>query len=153
MLKRVMFFLLLSSGLFLTSCGNQQPAEQQAEATEEASEAMSEAPEAMGEWDQLMDAYHDVMSGTFHPAEEGDLAPLKERYKELAERSTAWAAVAIPEKHQGKELETMMTTLQAESKAIGALVESGASDEDLNKAIVALHDVYHGIVGACMDEH
>jgi hypothetical protein len=31
------------------------------------------------------------------------------------------------------------------------MVEGGSSDEDLKEAIIALHDVFHGIMGACKD--
>lgn len=143
------FFFLLLAGLFLTACGN-QPAEQQDANT---ATAEAEAPEVASAWDQAMEAYHDVMSGTFHPAEEGDLAPLKERSGELAKASAAWAALPVPEVHAGKGLESMMSQLQTGSAAIGELVQQGASDEELTEAIVALHDVFHGIVGACREAH
>ena len=47
------------------------------------------------EWKELS-AFHGVMSQTFHPAEEGDLKPIRERSGELVEKAKAWKASAIP---------------------------------------------------------
>ncbi len=102
-------------------------------------------------WDEAMDSYHDVMAATFHPAEENNLAPLKERYKELVDQSISWGEISIPEKHQGKELENRLEELKSQSISLSEMIEGGSSDEDLKEAIVALHDVFHGIMGACKD--
>ncbi len=42
-----------------------------------------------------MKAFHAVMAGTFHPAEEGDLKPLKEKAAELQKAAEAWQASKI----------------------------------------------------------
>ncbi|MEY2904599.1 MAG: hypothetical protein RJA52_615 [Bacteroidota bacterium] len=116
--------------------------------TEEKIVETQETP-ATDPWDQAMDAYHDVMSVTFHPAEEGNLAPLKERHKELADLSQSWGQVEVPEKFQGRDLENMLEELKSQSVALSEMVEGGSTDEDLTEAITALHDVFHNIMGAC----
>jgi hypothetical protein len=45
--------------------------------------------QANDKWAEL-EAYHDVMSQTFHPAEEGKLEPIRKRAGELAEKARQW---------------------------------------------------------------
>lgn len=135
-------FLLATLISLLAACANSSspPNETAAES--------SAVTAADSTWDAAMEAYHDVMSATFHPAEEGNLEPLKTRFAELATQAEAWAALPLPEKHQGKGLETVMQQLKTESAAIGAVVSNGA-DEEITQAITALHEVFHQIVGLC----
>lgn len=138
--KKLLFVLAFPFSLTFVGCQSTETEEKVVE-TPAAAE-----PDA---WDQAMDAYHDVMSVTFHPAEEGNLAPLKERYKELADLSQSWGQVSVPERFQGKDLENMLEELKSQSVALSEKVEGGSSDEDLTEAITALHDVFHNIMGAC----
>ena len=95
-----------------------------------------------------MEAYHEIMRTTFHPAEEGDVEPLKAKYAELATRSKAWASMPLPEQYKGKGLEKVMEELEKESAAIGEVVRNG-SDEEMTESIIALHEVFHKIKGLC----
>lgn len=103
-------------------------------------------------WEDAKEAYHEVMAGTFHPAEEGDFTPLRENYKGLAMKAKDWGTLSIPDNLSAKELKPLLDKLYVESKKIGKLVEEKATDEVLKKAIYDLHDVFHGIVGLC-NEH
>ena len=47
------------------------------------------------EWKELKD-FHTVMSQTFHPAEEGNLKPIRERSAEMVKAAEAWKKSAIP---------------------------------------------------------
>jgi hypothetical protein len=100
-------------------------------------------------WNEAKDAYHKVMAGTFHPAEEGNLEPLKKKHNVLTYQASEWAALPIPKEMRSKELKNSLKMLKQESKSIGKLVMNGASDEELTKAMFALHDVFHTIVGLC----
>ena len=104
-------------------------------------------------WEDAKEAYHDVMSSTFHPAENDDLAPLKERSEELETRSKDWKMIEIPENLNADELKPLLEQLFSDSKAMHKMVKKEEADEDLKKAIYALHDVYHNVVGACDHEH
>ncbi len=128
--------------LFLFSCGN-TTAQQ-----EESQQAGIDAEQVANDWDAAKEAYHEIMSSTFHPAEEGDLEPLKTRHAELAGAAKKWAELPMPEGMKGKGLEALLQKLQAGSEAIGTEV-SGGSDEALTASITALHDVFHDIVGLC----
>lgn len=126
--------------VFMVSCNNQQSGSNGQETEQTASIDQ--------DWEAAKEAYHTVMSGTFHPAEEGNLEPLKEKYAELATRSQEWAALPIPENLQGKGLEEALKELETTSAAMGQVVTTG-TDEEITKAIYDLHDVFHRIVGLC----
>ncbi len=100
-------------------------------------------------WEEAKEAYHLVMAGTFHPAEEGDFKPLREQYKDLIKSAQAWNKMEIPEDLDKEKLKEKLKMLITESKGIGKLVDKSASDETLKTAIFALHDVFHDIVGLC----
>jgi hypothetical protein len=63
------------------------------------------------EWKELS-AFHTVMSQTFHPAEEGDFKPIRERSGEMGEKAKAWKASAIPAEYKDvKGIETSLAAL------------------------------------------
>ena len=49
----------------------------------------------MDAWPE-MKAFHEIMAKTFHPAEKGDLAPIKKMSSELAKKASLWAASTPP---------------------------------------------------------
>ena len=102
-------------------------------------------------WEEL-DAYHDVMSATWHPAEEGDLAPLKARSGELVQAAQALGKSAVPATFDPKRLAPGLKQLRKDSAALHKAVQRGASDADLTTSLEALHGVFHGVMGQCMEE-
>ena len=141
MKRTIALFMPFLALLFLASCGNTQaPAEQ--------SESPQAGDQVTKDWDAAKEAYHDVMSGTFHPAEEGNLEPLKTRYTELSSAAKKWAELPLPENLAGKGLEELLPKLVTESEAIGTVVTTG-SEEEITASITALHEVFHEIVGLC----
>ncbi len=125
--------------LLTTACGNRSQEGETAQATD-----------TEKQWNDAKDAYHSVMQGTFHPAEEGNLEPLKEQYAQLAVRAKEWAALPLPANQQGKGLEEALKELETASAAIGPVVQNG-SDDEVSQAIVGLHDVFHRVIGMCED--
>jgi len=118
--------------------------------------AMVSFGQAKAEWKEQK-AYHGVMAATFHPAEEGNFAPLKERSSDLAKKATAWGKSVYPAGYDKAAIAPILKKLVAESKAIDKKVKAGASNEELNKLITALHDRFHEIAEKCKagehDEH
>lgn len=103
-------------------------------------------------WPELK-AYHATMSETFHPAESGDLSPIKARAAELSQKADALAASTPPAEWNKPEVLKGVKTLKANSKKLSDLVAKKGSDEAIKKALTALHETFHGVVGACMGEH
>ncbi len=154
MITNKLFTALFLLGLVFSfgACSNASTSTDATEAETAAVEAMTEAAPDPGEaWEAAKESFHDVMSATFHPAEEGDLKPLRMEAGKLASRASAWARLSIPEAHQGKGLETVLAELNEGAKALGPIAAEG-TDPELTEAIIELHDVFHQIVGLC-EEH
>ncbi len=94
-------------------------------------------------------AFHAVMSTTFHPAEEGNLQPIKTRSEELVKAATAWMNSTPPAEFNKPEIKEKLKYLYAESVELDRLVKSGAGDEQLKGVLSKLHDRFHEIVGLC----
>lgn len=105
-------------------------------------------------WEQLS-AYHEVMAKTFHPAEEGNVEPIKNRSGELVALSKTLLKSDIPAEFASAEMEEILKALRQEGKVLHKKIKKGkASDEEIKQGIFALHDVFHRIVGLCKkDEH
>ena len=105
-------------------------------------------------WPELK-AFHMVMSQTFHPSEDGDLKPIKERSTELANKATVLAKSKIPAEFNNKEIVEAANKLETDSKKLDELIKAKATDEVINKSLTNLHDTFHLIVERCQkgDEH
>lgn len=102
-------------------------------------------------WPELK-AFHQVMSQTFHPMEEGNYAPIKARSAEMMQKADALAASTAPAEFNKPEVLKAVKKLKADSKKLNDLVTKKASDEVLKKSLTALHDTFHQIVGLCFGE-
>jgi superoxide dismutase len=102
-------------------------------------------------WPELK-AFHQVMSQTFHPMEEGNLQPIKTRSAEMMQKAEALAASTPPAEFNKPEVPKAVKKLKADSKKLNDLVTKKASDEAIKKSLTSLHDTFHQIVGLCLGE-
>jgi hypothetical protein len=101
-----------------------------------------------------MDAFHDVMSQTWHPVEEGNYEPIKERADEMATAAKNWKESTIPSGYTAqKDIKKKLKELAKESKELAKEIKGGCSDEEIKKELEELHELFHAIVGLCRDEH
>lgn len=105
-------------------------------------------------WPELK-AFHSVMAQTFHPSEEGNLQPIKERAGEMVEKAEALAKSTIPADFSNDKIKKAIEKLVADSKDLKTLVDKKESDEVITKNLSALHDTFHEIIGLCKkgDDH
>ena len=99
-------------------------------------------------WQEL-DAFHEVMSKTFHPAEEGKLEPIRSRSAEMVEKAIAWKNSAAPEGYDKTAVLESLKKLVKGAKEIDKMVKKNASDKELKEELSELHDVFHEIVEKC----
>ncbi len=97
-------------------------------------------------------AFHEVMSQTFHPSEEGNLEPIKTRSEELMNSAAAVLKSNIPAEFQTAAILASAEKLQLKSKALHKLVQAKGADADITKSLAELHDVFHEIVGLCSEK-
>ena len=95
--------------------------------------------------------FHEVMSETFHPAEEGNLAPIKVRSEEMMNKAAHLLKAEIPEEFRTDAIIASAERLQLKSKTLHKLVKSNAADAAVVKSITDLHDTFHDIVGLCSE--
>lgn len=96
--------------------------------------------------------FHGVMSQTFHPAEEGNLAPIKARSLEMVEKAEALLKSDIPAEFKTASIMASAERIQIKSKALHKMILSGSSDADITAKLSELHDTFHEIVGLCKNE-
>lgn len=104
------------------------------------------------DWPEIKE-FHKVMSQTFHPAEEGNLEPIKTRSKELWEKAEALNKKPIPAEFNKKEIKAAVKKLATDSKKLHEMIQKKVPDDKIKKSLSDLHDVFHTIVGLCSDNH
>ncbi len=145
-IKVVHIFLLAIGLLSLSSVSQANSLSLQAEKQHDKHQA-----QASDKWAE-MDAFHTVMSQTFHPAEEGKLEPIRKRAGEMATTAKQWLDSKPPKIYDLPEIKELLVKLAAESKALAENIAKGASDDQVKKELTALHDRFHDIIGACHAE-
>lgn len=101
-----------------------------------------------GKWAEL-EAFHKVMSQTFHPAEEGNYQPIKERISEMVEAASKLNTSTVPAEFNKPEIIETAKKLETDSKALEEKIKAGATDKEIFTDLSALHDTFHKIVGLC----
>jgi hypothetical protein len=103
------------------------------------------------EWKEK-DDFHKVMAQTFHPLEEGNYAPIKERSQEMYDKAVAWQKSSIPVGINKKKTKKILKKLVKETKALNDKIKAGTTDEIIKADLTKLHDIFHEIVGLCKHE-
>ena len=91
------------------------------------------------------EAFHEVMMVTFKASEGGDLGPTKEKAGDLLQKAKAWEASTPPKGKEGAASKDQLAKLTAAAKALSDSVEAKAGDDEIKKALIALHDQFHSI--------
>lgn len=105
--------------------------------------------QTVAEWKEKND-FHKVMAQTFHPAEEGNYKPVRERIDEMVTKAEAWKNSPIPADIKDvKGMKKNLDKLLKMAKKMQKNIRAGANDKAVLKQITALHDVFHNIVGIC----
>jgi superoxide dismutase len=102
-------------------------------------------------WPALKE-FHKVMSQTFHPAETGDLKPLRARSSEFLAKALLLKNSTPPVSLNKPAIQAAMEKLVKESAGIHKAVQKNAKDEALKKLITQAHDTFHVIQGLCKEE-
>ncbi len=103
-------------------------------------------------WQALKD-FHMVMAQTFHPVEEGNYKPIRERSGEMLSKAKMLASSKVPASFQSAEITKALNDLVDGSAKLDKLVSKKAKDEKIKDSLTKLHDTFHIIQGLCSDEH
>ena len=110
---------------------------------------VTKAQSKFDKWPELK-TFHEVMSKTFHPMEEGNLKTIRERSGEMAEKAKALAASKIPDEFNNKDVQKAVKDLETDSKTLDDMIKKDAKDEEVTKSLTALHETFHLIVEKCV---
>lgn len=109
----------------------------------------SEVKDHSSVWPE-MKAFHEVMAATFHPAEKGDLGPLKSKAAELYKAAKLWDGSTIPDDYNKKETAATLHQLLVKCNEIwSATTSEKSSDKKLMAMIDEAHEIFHKIMGVC----
>ena len=115
--------------------------------TQAAAPVRAEAPKDA--W-PAMTNFHTLMSSSFHPAEEGNFAPLRANADQLFAAAKAWKNSVIPaDKFKPKETKEALGNLVIDVAAVQKAVTANRTDAQLLPLINKAHDTFHRIVGEC----
>ena len=96
--------------------------------------------------------FHEVMSQTFHPAEEGNFTPIKARSEEMWQKASLLLKSDIPQEFRTNSIMDSAEKLQVQSKNLNDLVIANVSDEIIMKSLSDLHNTFHDIMGLCSSD-
>jgi hypothetical protein len=102
-------------------------------------------------WPQIK-AYHELMSQTYHPAEEGNLDLIRNNSELLMQKAEALSVETMPEEFRNPKIIETMLSLKKQTQTVNNLVQNKAGDDEITKALSMLHETLHKIVGMCQPE-
>src|SRR5689334_677752 len=105
--------------------------------------ALSQTTKA--KWTEMED-FHTMIAATYHPAESGDMLPIKAKSEELAKRAVAWKNSTAPAGYDKAAITTLLQQLVKNAKEVDKLVKSNATDNVVKEKLSKLHDVFHQIM-------
>lgn len=94
-----------------------------------------------------LNEFHTVMSQTFHPAEEGNLQPIRARSAEMTAKALALKASPIPASFNTPEMHRAIDDLIKGATDLQKTVRKKGKDDVVNTKLTALHDTFHLIRG------
>jgi hypothetical protein len=112
--------------------------------------ASVQARHAAATWPEK-DAFHAIMSATYHPAEEGKFEPIKTRIGEMVTAASAWQKSEPPAEFNKPEIKQKIKDLAKGCKELQKMIKKEATDAEIKTKFTVLHDIFHDIVGMCTD--
>ncbi len=99
-------------------------------------------------WTELND-FHDIISQTFHPSEEGNLKPVRGRSGELLSKAKALKGGRFPASFNTPEIKKTIDDLVKGAASVNQMVIKKAGDKTITKKLDEVHNLYHAILALC----
>jgi len=122
------------------------PASAQATSTA-APKAMDHHASSSG-WKEL-DAFHEIMAATWHPASSNDLKPIRAKADSLSASAKRWAASTAPAGCDTKEIRDAITDVVTGSAKVSELVTKSADDGAVRAALHDVHERFEVVEHGC----
>jgi hypothetical protein len=105
----------------------------------------TDAQDKFTDWPALVE-FHETLAATFHPAEEGQFDPVKQRSGELLDKADKVLKSVVPAKYDTPKIKAALKELYDHCDDLYSLVKKRGKDEKLKKLITNVHDSYHKLV-------
>ena len=99
-------------------------------------------------WKEL-DAYHDLMAATWHPAQKDDLKPARAKADSLSAAAKAWSDSKAPAACDTKVIKDAIAEVVAGTTKVLHLVHGNAADADLKAAMHDVHEKFEVVEKGC----
>jgi hypothetical protein len=103
-------------------------------------------------WNEL-DAYHEIMAATWHPAKDNDLKPIRARADSLAASAKRWAEAKVPTACDTKPIKDAIADVVTGSARVAQLVAAKAADADVRAALHDVHERFEVVEKGCKPGH
>ena len=95
-----------------------------------------------------MDDFHAMVSKALHPAEGGNLQPVKENSSSLLDKAKAWQASSAPAAFQYPKLKDDLGNLVASCSKLDDAVKTKKSNKTIKDLAMQTHTAFHTILSA-----
>lgn len=99
-------------------------------------------------WKQL-GAFHELLSKTFKPSEDGDFAPIKLFSQDLVTKVVALDINTMPQDLKSARLEDLLVILKKQTNVLNELVKVKAPNAEIMRTFENVHDIYNRVVYVC----
>ncbi|MCC7443686.1 MAG: superoxide dismutase [Saprospiraceae bacterium] len=102
-------------------------------------------------WEALKN-FHAVMAQTFHPMEDGDFNPIRQRSSEMLDKAKLLSTSPAPNSFKTVQITNAIKELVDGAQSLDKLVKKKAKNDKIEASLTKLHDVFHKIQGLCSNE-
>src|SRR5574343_801136 len=102
------------------------------------------AQSVTSKWTQLHE-YHELLSKTFHPAENGNFTAIKNSHDYLVQKAEALDVATMPTDLKTPVVVENVAVLKKLTKKLSELITNKAPDVEILRTFQNVHDVFHKI--------
>ncbi|MFY7758375.1 MULTISPECIES: hypothetical protein [Flavobacterium] len=106
------------------------------------------AQSVTSKWTQLHE-YHELLSKTFHPAENGNFTAIKNSHDYLVQKAEALDVATMPADLKTPVVVENVAVLKKLTKKLSELITNKAPDVEILRTFQNVHDVFHKIEKEC----
>ena len=99
-------------------------------------------------WPEMKN-FHTTLSQTFHPAEDGDMKPIRTRSHEMLTSIKLVNASHLPKQYDTDEMKKNLKKLEKETDKLNATVVRQEQSTTIMKQFTVVHDIFHEVAGMC----
>ena len=103
-------------------------------------------------WKEL-DAFHELMAATWHPAKSGDLTAIRAKADSLSASAKLWAASKVPTACDTKPIRDAIADVVAGSAKVAQMVTNKGADADVRIALSDVHERFEVVEHGCQPKH